>query len=232
MVKEIPLTQGQIALVDDEDYERVSAHGWCLHVSRDYQRAVSRINSILVSMADFILKVDSRQEIDHVNHDTLDNRRSNIRPCTRSQNLMNARKRTGNCTSQFKGVWRDKTAQTWHAEITVSGETIRIGTSSNEREAAGMYNHAAKQHFGKFAYVNSVPDIDPESVRQRRQDGHTSKYRGVSFAKNVSKWRARICHNGHYIHIGYFDTEIKATEAVANYPRINCSQDDATMIHE
>lgn len=217
MTKEVPLTQDKVALVDDEDYDRVCAHRWCFHNIRGYHRAVSRINGELVSMADFILGVISGQEVDHINHDTLDNRRENIRPCTRSQNLMNARKRTGQCSSRFKGIWWDKSVERWHAEITVRGNTTRVGTSECEIEAAGMYNYAAKKLFGEFAYVNDVDDLEPALVKERRQAGCTSQHRGVTFVTTTGRWRARIMRSGKYVHLGYFGTEIEAANAIIQH---------------
>jgi hypothetical protein len=92
--------------------------------------------------------------IDHRNHDGLDNRRQNLRPCTYGQNQVNSKPRNGR---RFKGVyrhsphWRKKRFQ---AHITVANKRISLGYFLTEREAARAYDIAARKHFGDFAKLN------------------------------------------------------------------------------
>ena len=100
----IALTQGKVALVDDEDYECLMAMGsWCAVIRSSGWRAQTQHNGKLQYMHRIILDAPSNLEVDHINHDTLDNRRCNIRLCTRSQNMQNQRKSSGK-SSKYKGV--------------------------------------------------------------------------------------------------------------------------------
>jgi hypothetical protein len=106
--------------------------------------------------------------VDHINRDKLDNRRSNLRLASRSQNEANKRKRRtqsgGKTTSRYKGVSFMKDWGTvvrtkpWRATITVDKKIIALGVYSTEEEAARVYNEAAKKHFGEYAYLNIVVD--------------------------------------------------------------------------
>jgi hypothetical protein len=93
-MKKIPLSQGQFALVDDEDFERVNAFKWYARCDpKDgllyATRSVRKPKATTVSMARFIMQTPEGMVCDHVNHNTLDNRKRNLRNCTLSQNRMN-----------------------------------------------------------------------------------------------------------------------------------------------
>jgi hypothetical protein len=94
--------------------------------------------------------------IDHINTDSLDNRKGNLRPATRQQNSANARKqirKSGKpCTSKYKGV--SFTQGKFRAVIRCSGKTYQLGCYTNEEEAASAYNAKAKELFGEYAYLN------------------------------------------------------------------------------
>ena len=152
-MKEIPLTRGYVAFVDDADYERVMAAGpWfsqidkhTVYVRRSIRLAANRWTN--QSLHRFILGVtDSRVPVDHVNHNGLDNRRKNLRTCTAGQSKANQRKRTG-LTSRFKGVSWSKAAHKWHARI----KRKHLGFFENEIDAAVAYYRAALELYGEFA---------------------------------------------------------------------------------
>ena len=88
-------------------------------------------------------------------HKTLDNRRSNLRLCTRAQNQANKLKKPG-CSSTFKGVSWNKAAKKWQASIRVSQKLIALGLFNDEVLAARSYNVAAVEHFGEFALLNEI----------------------------------------------------------------------------
>lgn len=93
--------------------------------------------------------------VDHANHNTLDNRRSNLRICTYQENNMNAQKRQ-NTSSQYKGVrWNQKNRR-WYAGIKFNKKDIHLGTFKDEIEAARAYNASALMLFGPFAVLNPV----------------------------------------------------------------------------
>ncbi len=91
-------------------------------------------------------------EVDHINHDGLDNRRCNLRLATRANNCHNQRSFKG--SSKYKGVWR--VGEKWAACIRVDGRSKRLGTFVSEKEAALAYNQAAREHYGEFAKLNEI----------------------------------------------------------------------------
>lgn len=155
-MKRIPLTHGQFALVDDEDFEPLMRSHWYAAWSKKTQswRAMRNPNgSDEISMARAILGPKSDQLVDHRNHDTLDNQKHNLRICTTAQNAMNGRLMSNN-TSGFKGVSWDKRRQRWRAMIVVAGKSRYIGNFCDILSAARAYDVAAREHFGEFALTN------------------------------------------------------------------------------
>ncbi len=155
-MKTIPLTQGYVALVDDEDFERVSAFKWCAMVNK---RTVYAMRSVGIPgkprtamlMHRFIL--GCAEDVDHRNCNGLDNQRGNLRPATKPQNASNRRKVPGK-SSRFKGVSWYSGRRKWHVRITVNGKVIHLGYFTEEYDAAQAYNFAAEEHFGEYAVFN------------------------------------------------------------------------------
>jgi len=94
-----------------------------------------------------------RLDIDHINHDKLDNQRSNLRSVTRSQNKMNTPITKAN-KSGVKGVWWDKIRSKWHVIIRINGKSKFLGRTESLEEAKNIYDINAKRLFGSFAYTN------------------------------------------------------------------------------
>lgn len=165
-MREIPLTRGKVALVDDEDYERLVVFHWQATFSHGRWR-VQRVSGprarrVNVVMARQILGVsDSKIFVDHINGDGLDNRRSNLRACTPRENLRNMHARRGG--SGFKGVSYSKRShqlrKPWAAQITLDRRHHHLGYFETAEEAARVYDAAARQHFGDFAQLN-FPEVD------------------------------------------------------------------------
>ena len=152
----IPLTRGLNAIVDVADFDWLSQWNWCAYLLRSGYYAIRREKETgtTLSMHRQILGCTGPQEQgDHWNHNTLDNRRENLRKCTALENCQNARKRRDN-TSGFKGVTWNKHKEKWQAQITHNKKHRFLGYFSTAKEAAKSYDEYATKHFGQFAHVN------------------------------------------------------------------------------
>lgn len=153
-MKKIPLTQGKFALVDDEDHESLLSVKWCVAKRRGKFYATRRGGAgWLKHLHREIMKAPAGTEVDHINGDTLDNRRTNLRFATRLENSRNMEKHRG-CSSRFKGVYWFKHAKKWMARIQVVGKRRYLGCFSSEEAAAKAYDSTAKIEFGEFARLN------------------------------------------------------------------------------
>jgi len=158
--RKIPLTQGKFALVDPDDYKKLSKYNWyAIRSPRGFYAARSVYANKhragqTIRMHRIILNPPEGKFIDHINHNGLDNRKSNLRLCTIQQNVWNMRKQRGNCTSQYKGVTRRKDIGKWQARIICNGRVMFIGYFDDEKAAAMAYDAKAKELFGEFAAPN------------------------------------------------------------------------------
>ena len=155
-MKEIQLTQGKVALVDDEDYEYLNQWKW--HVSNgNYARRT--IYNFKLCKALFmhreIMKVSKGLLVDHINGNSLDNRKLNLRICTNSQNLRNRLKNINN-TSGYKGVRLINSTKKWRAQIWLNSKYYHLGLFNNIKDAARAYNAAAIKYHGEFANLNKI----------------------------------------------------------------------------
>lgn len=174
MVREIPLTQARVALVDDEDYERVADKTWHLARAKSghlYAKHGWRDDGKVrgVYMHRYLLGlIDSAVHVDHINGDGLDNRRANLRTANPLQNRRNSRPQATSSTG-FKGVAVG--GNYFHAMIM---QTF-LGAYDTAEEAARIYDAAATILYGDFAWTN-YPEIDPESLDRasRILNGDTS----------------------------------------------------------
>lgn len=159
-MKEIYLTQGKVALVDDEDFEYLNQWKWCAAKGGNAFYAIRMEPGnprTLILMHQQIL--DFPEEVDHKDGDGLNNQRLNLRACTRSQNHMNRRPKPG-CSSRFKGVSFNEKCRIhpWRAMIMVNYKRTYIGFYTTEEEAALAYNQKALELFGEFARLNIIED--------------------------------------------------------------------------
>jgi hypothetical protein len=159
-MREIPLDKGFVALVDDEDYDRLMKYHWRLAVHnlghRYAIRTTGHSNETQTDrkMERNIIQVpdDSfpcRLCIDHINGNGLDNRRCNLRVATYAQNIANSPPRKGR---KYKGVYFK--GKSYYASISFNRIVIRIGKFKTEEEAARAYDLKAKEFYGEFAYLN------------------------------------------------------------------------------
>lgn len=160
----ISLSQGLVTVVNDEDYEYLMIWTWHAIKSDDGSMRGARLRSRserrrdtakgrMVWIHRAIMVPEPGMVVDHINHNTLDNRRCNLRVCTVEQNMQNKRV-TGNGTSIYKGVYRDYGK--WIAHISTGNRHTRLGQFDNQVDAALAYNKAAAEHFGEFACLNVI----------------------------------------------------------------------------
>ena len=155
---EIPLTGGEVALIDLDDWPLVSQYTWSASRERWATYAVAswdRVNHrrAHIRMHRLIVGAQPGQQIDHWDHNGLDNRRTNLRMATPSQNAANNRPTSGR--SGYKGVSWHKQCGKWVATITVDRRSRHLGLFEDPWEAAQAYNAAAVEAWGEFAYVNT-----------------------------------------------------------------------------
>ena len=156
-MKRIPLTRNQFALVDDEDFKPLSKYKWFAHnANTNYFYAATNIDGKTVLMHRLIMNMHGKnpQQIDHANHDTLDNRKLNLRGCTKQQNAFNQKMHFDN-RSGYKGVTTQKCGK--HiVRVTKSRKVYYCGFFVDAKEAALAYNIKAKELFGEYALLNVV----------------------------------------------------------------------------
>lgn len=210
MIK-IPLSNSNdVALIDKEDLPIVAGRRWrkcqqgyavCYYVKDDGTEGLLRMHRLIHDPSD-------GKVVDHINGNKLDNRKSNLRDATHSQNGMN-RKPNKNNVHGFKGAIEE--SGKYVSRIRINGKSIYIGTFKTAEDAAKAYNIKAEKYFGEFARLNDVDHsgFDIEKNRVRPFEG----YRGVCFHKRDKKWQASRTHKGKKYYIGQFNTEKEAAIA-------------------
>lgn len=153
-MKKIPLTKGKYAIVDDADFKWLNLFSWYAEPHKRTWYARTTVNGRFVRMHSLLMDTKDGYMADHRNRNGLDNRRHNLRNCTRSENLQN-QKRLAVGTSRYKGVYRNKDGK-YCAQITIDGKTKGLGLFGDEQYAARVYNAAAERYFGKFACLNVI----------------------------------------------------------------------------
>lgn len=169
--KRIKLTRGKVAIVDEDDFERLCGYSWHYEGSSKKQYASRKIyvkgtykigkKQKTIRMHTDVMGVPPKgYVIDHINGNSLDNRKSNLRICLFSQNAKNQKNRTHykgkKCSSIYKGVSWHKKSKKWIAYIMVDYKCIYLGTFSDEKEAGKEYNKNASIYFGEFARLNKI----------------------------------------------------------------------------
>jgi hypothetical protein len=161
----IELYGGLKAFIDKEDFERVSKFKWS--PSKDGERIYVKTRHRIspnkytnFQLHRLVLNAPKGKDVDHINHNTLDNRKSNLRLCTRGENKINSLKKITNKTG-YKGVqlrkeMKGKSDRVWRAVICKAGKIKNLGQFKSAKEAAIAYNETAKILHGEFACLNLV----------------------------------------------------------------------------
>ena len=219
----IPISKNQFTLIDKKDYDKIKSISG-IYLGAKYSRTTNSYY-VICSLPLHILLMGKKEGrvIDHKNHNTLDNRKSNLRFCTHVQNNGNRRKiKIG--TSKFKGVSWCARAKMWIARIHYKSRGYHLGYFSDEVEAAKAYDQAALNIFGEFAFINfhnikyKKTKFDFKRIKGKRRNS-TSKYRGVHWSNSKNKWIATIVKYGKLTWIGGFNSEVEAAKAYDNYAK-------------
>ncbi len=161
-MKAIPLTQGQVALVDDSDATALTQFHWYAARTHHIFYAVrkSQVNgkqrTIQMHRELLRLSFGDKRQADHRDGDGLNNQRSNLRICSRTENTRNQCNQRRAKGSQYKGVCWRTAHRLWQARIMVNGKAHSLGYFPSETAAALAYNAAATRFFGEFARPNLV----------------------------------------------------------------------------
>lgn len=158
-----PTHGNHVVLIDDDDYDKVINYTWCIfkpsgsksfyvgtNIKKDGKFKIQTLHRI-------ILNYYSDKFIDHINHNTLDNRKCNLRICTNLENQRNQVPRNKE-SSKYKGVHKPKRENKYIAQIKINGVNIPLGRHAKEVDAAKSYNEAAIKYFGEFALLNNISE--------------------------------------------------------------------------
>lgn len=173
MTVEIKLTQGFVAIVDDEDADLADQFMWRAVTSSPYKYGVTLVKQgkshKSAMMHRMIMErmlgraLIKGEVVDHINHNGRDNRRCNLRLANQSLNTANMRSTSRN-TSGYKGVSWSRRSQKWFANIKFQGRSMYLGMYETKEAAARVYNTKALELFGEFAYINPLEDLAGDAV--------------------------------------------------------------------
>lgn len=226
MSKQIALAgergRGRFAIVDDQDFPRLSKYRWFFQKRIDgsgyaYRNATVNGKRVTPLMHREIMSAPDGSEIDHKNRDKLDNRRQNLRPSTRSGNQSNRSKKRG-ASSAYKGVTWNKLHRKWGVGLSHNNKWIGLGYFADEIQAARVYDSAAFHFHGEFACLN-FPDEPPSPYVEPTRKGPLVTSPLVHWHKGNRRYMARVRHQNEMRYIGSFkdksDAVIAARSACA-----------------
>jgi hypothetical protein len=155
--RRIPLTRGKFALVDAEDYYRLLQYKWQAMLGRTTIYATGRADGKATKMHRLIMDAPDHLVVDHIDHNGLNNCKSNLRLCTSAQNSRNMFSSNGS-TSRYKGVCWLKREKKWDAKIRLNGKIYNLGYFTDEIAAAKAYDKKAMELHQEFACLNFPPE--------------------------------------------------------------------------
>ena len=150
-MKKIMLTQGKVAIIDNKDLELVSQYKWyfmgCGYAAtRPWNKKTKTYSTIYMHR---LLMGNPKDKVDHINQNSLDNRRKNLRICSHAENIRNGKDRVN--TTGRRGVYLHHDGKKFTSKITVNYKQIHLGLFKTKDAAAKAYNKATKKYFGEFA---------------------------------------------------------------------------------
>jgi hypothetical protein len=152
--------KGQNVFVDDEDFEMLSAINWnSSGENREYFIKSDGKRNKKEYLHRFLLGAKKGEVVDHINGQKFDNRKSNLRICTQTENHMNQRTQQRKKSSMFKGVGFHQWANKFRAYIKINGKARQLGLFNTQHDAAFAYDMKAFELFGKFAKPNLACSI-------------------------------------------------------------------------
>lgn len=156
-MREIQLTRGKVALVDDRDFEAMSHYKW--HARKGVRTWYAEGHGhredgapTHLSMHRLIMGAPEGMQVDHIDGNGLNNTRENLRLCTRAENQFNRACSGGK--SKYKGVSLHRNGKKWRAQIWFADKRVDLGLFIDEEDAARAYDEAARRLFGQFARLN------------------------------------------------------------------------------
>jgi len=163
----VPLNKGAVTIIDNDDLPLVAEKKWRVgngYAVHSFRACDGKVKTI--RMHRIIMDAPPELEVDHINGDRLDNRRSNLRLCTPKQNNQNRPKHNTGGVRPYKGV--RKRNNRYVAEIRIGGGNIALGSFLTAEDAAFAYDCAAKKHYGEFANLNGVSGNPSPRVLQNQ----------------------------------------------------------------
>lgn len=210
---EIPLggklakEKGLTALIDLSDAKEVLKHRWTAWANKSnniYAVQGASRNERYLRMHRLIMRATDDQEIDHINGNGLDNRKSNLRVVTRSQNQQN-RRAARTKDHPYKGVYQDPNTGRYAVLIILDGRRKHLGTYDQIEHAGWVYDYEAVIFHGPYAKTNAMMGLPTEPP--------PTKYHHISYNKRLGKWIAYIGSRNKRRHLGVFDTAKEAALA-------------------
>jgi hypothetical protein len=152
----IKLTRGLEVIVDDEDFESLNQFKWYSQKGQGNHYYAARCEKRKTILMHRVLLNPENFYVDHINGNTLDNRKCNLRIVTNAQNIMNSKKCDKKVSSKYKGVHWHNQSQKFRVKITLNKKEIHLGYYNNEIDGAKAYNEAALKYHGKYARINKL----------------------------------------------------------------------------
>jgi len=206
-------------LVDEEDFSFLSQYNWSV---TEMEYVWTKINGITTYMHRLIMNCPENLTVDHINHNPLDNRKSELRICTYSQNNYNRKCGSKNSASKYKGVRKSSLENKWQSEVVFEGKTYLVGGFYTQEYSALMYDEKAKELQGVYAYLNNISMTKEEIIKLEKEAeiqyfnniNKLSKYRYVSYNKTVGKWFGQKWINKKIIRTSFYNTEEEAHKSI------------------